>query len=46
MPRVNTDEIVKQFGDWNNRSDVFKAGKQAVKKINDYHNVAKLIKLW
>ena len=36
MPRVNTDEIVKQFGDWNNRSDVFKAGKQAVKKINDY----------
>ena len=36
MPRVNTDEIVKQFGDWNNRSDVFKAGKQAVKNINDY----------
>ena len=36
MPRVNTDEIVKQFGDWNNTSDVFKAGKQAVKKINDY----------
>lgn len=36
MPRVNTDEIVKQFGDWNNSSDVFKAGKQAVKKINDY----------
>lgn len=36
MPRVNTDEIVKQFGHWNNSSDVFKAGKQAVKKINDY----------
>lgn len=36
MPRVNTDEIVKQFGDWNNVSDVFKAGKQAVKRINEY----------
>lgn len=36
MPRVNTDEIVKQFGDWNNISDTFKAGKQAVKMINDF----------
>lgn len=36
MPRVNTDEIVKQFGDWNNDLDVFKAGKQAVKMINEY----------
>ena len=38
MPRVNTDEIVKQFGDWNNFSDTFKAGKQAVKMINEYFN--------
>ena len=38
MPRVNTDEIVKQFGDWNNDLDVFKAGKQAVKMINEYFN--------
>ena len=36
MPRVNTDEIVKQFGDWKNISDTFKAGKQAVKMINDF----------
>ena len=36
MPRVNTDEIVKQFGDWNSISDTFKAGKQAVKMINEY----------
>lgn len=36
MLRVNTDEIVKQFGDWNNKSDVFKAGKMAVKMIDDY----------
>ena len=38
MPRVNTDEIVKQFGDWNNISDTFKAGKQAVQMINEYFN--------
>ena len=30
MLRVNTDEIVKQFGDWNNKSDVFKAGKESI----------------
>ena len=36
MPRVNTDEIVKQFGDWNSISDFFNAGKQAVKMINEY----------
>lgn len=32
MPRINTDEIVKSFGNW----DVFKAGKIAVKKIKEY----------
>lgn len=36
MPRVNTDEIVKEFGDWRNISDVFKAGKLAVKLISQY----------
>lgn len=36
MPRVNTDEIVRQFGEWNNISDTFKVGKQAVRMINDY----------
>ena len=36
MPRINTDEIVKQFGEWDNMSDVFKAGKLAVKMIDTY----------
>lgn len=36
MPRINTDEIVKSFGSWKNKSDVFKAGKIAVKKIKEY----------
>ena len=27
MPRINTDEIVKSFGNWQNMSDVSKAGK-------------------
>lgn len=36
MPRVNVDEIVKEIGDWKNVSDVFEAGKIAVKKIVTY----------
>lgn len=36
MERVNTDEIVREFGEWNNTSDVFKAGKIAVNKIKDF----------
>ncbi len=39
MPRVNIDEIVKSFGDWRNSGDVIKAGKIAVKQIeNNFHN--------
>lgn len=34
MPRINTDDIVKEFGDWKNLSDVMKAGKIAVSKLN------------
>ena len=34
MERINTDEIVKSFGNWENASDVMKAGKIAVKKID------------
>ena len=37
-PRVNTDEIVKEFGDWRSVQDVFKAGKIAVNKISEYLN--------
>lgn len=32
MPRINTDEIVKEIGNWKNLSDVMQAGKIAVKK--------------
>ena len=35
LPRVNSDEIVRSFGDWRNMSDVMKAGKIAVKKIDE-----------
>ncbi len=36
MPRVNLDEIVREFGDWRKASDVMKAGKIAVNKIKEY----------
>lgn len=36
MPRVNTDEIVRTFGDWKNPSDVIKAGKTAVRRVKEY----------
>lgn len=34
--RINTDEIVREFGHWNNPSDVIKAGKIAVNRIKEY----------
>ena len=36
IPRVNTDEIVRSFGNWQNISDVMKAGRIAVRMIQDY----------
>lgn len=36
MPRVNTDEILREFGDWRNINDVFKAGTIALNKITQY----------
>ena len=36
IPRINTDDIVSSFGRWDNPSDVIKAGKIAVKKIDEY----------
>ena len=36
MPRVNTDEILREFGDWRNTKDVIAAGKIAVSRINEY----------
>jgi len=31
-----TDEILREFGDWRNISDLMKAGKIAVKRLNEY----------
>lgn len=36
IPRVNTDEILREFGDWKNEKDVLKAGKIAIRKISQY----------
>ena len=36
IDRINTDEIVRSFGNWKNAGDVIKAGKIAVKKIEEY----------
>ena len=36
MKRVNTDEIVRIFGDWRNLSDIVRAGKTTVQKIDEY----------
>ncbi len=36
MPRINMDEIVKDFGSWKNKADIIKAGKKAVSLINYY----------
>jgi len=36
IPRVNTDEIVKELGDWRDISNVIDAGKKAVKLIDKY----------
>lgn len=33
MPRINIDEIVRDFGDWRNPSDVMEAGKIAVRQL-------------
>lgn len=38
IPRVNTDELVREIGDWRNTSDIFNAGKIAVNKISQYLN--------
>lgn len=36
MPRINTDEIVKELGDWRDTSVLMTAGKKAVKLLNQY----------
>ena len=34
MPRINTDEILRTFGDWKITSDVMKAGKLVVQELS------------
>lgn len=36
MPRINTDEILRSFGDWRKQTDIMKAGKMAVCELNEY----------
>ena len=36
MPRINVDEIVREYGDWQNEENVLRAGKVAAKKINEF----------
>lgn len=36
IPRVNSDEILREFGDWKNAADMMKASKIAVQKTNEY----------
>lgn len=36
MPRVNTDEIVRQIGTWENANDLLQAGKIAIRMIKSY----------
>ena len=36
MPRVNTDDILREFGDWRNTSDLMKAGRIAVQRLNAF----------
>lgn len=36
MPRVNTDEITKEIGSWENLADVLTAGRMAVQAMNGY----------
>ena len=36
LPRVNLDEIVREFGSWKIEEDVVKAGIIAVRKIKEY----------
>ena len=36
LPRINVDEIVKEYGSWENLKDVAQAGKKAVSLIRGY----------
>ncbi len=35
LPRINTDEILAEFGDWRNPADVLKAGKIAICRLKE-----------
>lgn len=36
LPRINTDEIVREYGDWKDISNQMKAGRKAVELMKSY----------
>lgn len=36
LPRINTDEIVREYGDWQDLTNQFKASREAVKLLKAY----------
>lgn len=36
MSRINTDELVKEMGDWRDKAIIIAAGKKAVKLLNQF----------
>lgn len=36
VEKINLDEVVREIGDWNNSTDVVKAGKIVVSRIKEY----------
>ena len=36
MPRINVDEIVREYGDWQNEENVMRAGKAATRKLREF----------
>lgn len=36
IPRINMDEIVKEFGNWRNSQDIIKAGKIAIERLHNF----------
>ena len=43
MPRINTDEILREFGDWRNTSDLMKAVRIAVERLNSYLSAGRCV---
>jgi len=46
MPRVNTDEILREFGDWRKTADLMKAGRIAIYKSGEIVRLSKIVPEW